>query len=324
MSFDSICFQRSQRIANQTPLVRFELSTPYSSGLTQRQIDMRRKAEILKYPSNKVAQTNLPTKRQLFAQSMNINIPPISDVSANGVDLVAPVCENDAFIPVPTSSSDVPGPIIYLYEDRTIPLYNYITLNRSYPVDAKVDMQPWKFQTTQDAMCGHNKITEFGLLLINTNVDQKSYDFTISTPLTLYVSGTTNHNAVVKYNPVYVSITYAELQLYFSGVLIQSTILSQTFPTMTFDVSGYVGDFSVSQYIGNLEIAKLKVYTEKGYGYNFKVLFRLGITNQGYSYFSNVQPYVYINSSAQNVVKKNCNLQSLPLSPFVPLAITAV
>jgi hypothetical protein len=323
MSIESICFQRSQRIANQKPLVRFELSTPYSAGFTQQQLDMRRKAEILKYANNKGLQTNLPTKRQLFASAMRVSIT-INDASANATDLVAPVCPNDAIIPVPTTASGIPGPVLYLYEDSSVPLYNYITLNRSYPVDVTVDTQPWKFQTAQDVLCAHNTETEFGLLLVNTIVDQNSYTFTINTPLTLYVSGTTINNGVNKYNAVNVSITYAKMITYFSGVKIDEVVLNQTFPTMVFDVSGYVGDFSATQYIGNLIITNLKVYTEKGYGYNFKILFRLGIANQGYSYFSNVYAYVYINSSLQNVVETNCNLQSIQFSPFTPLSITAV
>ena len=41
------------------------------------------------------------------------------------------ICPNDN-TPKPTSSSDVPGKIINLYEDPNVPLYNYFPLTEQF------------------------------------------------------------------------------------------------------------------------------------------------------------------------------------------------
>lgn len=109
------------------PPTRVELQkTPYTD-YTKYQLDMRRKAEILKYNSNSQgSKTNNMTKAQKWAGVVNGNGPVKQSrinalINSNNNNS----CPNDALIPTPTSSSDVPGPIILLIDDETVPLYNY-------------------------------------------------------------------------------------------------------------------------------------------------------------------------------------------------------
>jgi len=110
------------------PPSRIELQpTPYTN-YTKYQLDMRRKAEILKYNSNVQSnQTNNMTKAQKWAGVVNGN-GPIKQSRINAlINNPNTQCPNDALIPIPTSASDVPGPIIQLVEDESVPLYNYST-----------------------------------------------------------------------------------------------------------------------------------------------------------------------------------------------------
>jgi hypothetical protein len=110
------CNNRSQQdITGRTELQE----SPYQNGVTQQQLNMRRKAEILKYNSTKSStQTNGITKNQLFSKIVTTNYRPCS-VDANNK-------------PMPTNASNIPGPVMYLFENPNVKLYNYknVTLDR--------------------------------------------------------------------------------------------------------------------------------------------------------------------------------------------------
>ena len=110
------------------PPARIELQTTPYTNYTKYQLDMRRKAEILKYsPNVQSNQTNNMTKAQKWAGVVNRN-GPVKQSRINAlINNPNNPCPNDALIPIPTSSSDVPGPIIQLFEDESVPLYNYST-----------------------------------------------------------------------------------------------------------------------------------------------------------------------------------------------------
>jgi hypothetical protein len=79
---------------------------------TQSQLDMRRKAEILKYNSTqKNTQTNAPTKKEVFSQIMR------GSYKQCNVDTRSTL--------VSTTASNIPGRPMYLFEDTNVPLYNY-------------------------------------------------------------------------------------------------------------------------------------------------------------------------------------------------------
>ena len=118
-----LCQQKSQRNLNPTPPVRLEVVSPYvnesitgefisRTGITKRQLDMRRKIEILKYQNNN-GKTSSKQQFSLLATSTG-SVSRRSSV-------------NDClYTPTKTSSSNIPGPIIELTYDDTIPLYNYL------------------------------------------------------------------------------------------------------------------------------------------------------------------------------------------------------
>ncbi len=127
---------------NTPPPLRFNLYNPYiGSAYTNYDLDMRRKTEILKYSSNiSNSQTNNLTKKQLWALISKGSYKQLSQDQLNRAMMinnkvgVLKDCSLNSIIHTPTSSCDVPGPIITLYNDDSIPLYNYNENinNRSY------------------------------------------------------------------------------------------------------------------------------------------------------------------------------------------------
>ena len=66
------CQQRSKLQLFNQPIIRLELQKSPYDKYTKAQLDMRRKAEILKYaPIQQTNQTNNVTKKQKWAQLVN-------------------------------------------------------------------------------------------------------------------------------------------------------------------------------------------------------------------------------------------------------------
>ena len=137
--FSQICINRRNSQLNNIPPPRFDnlLTSPYlpeNGGFTQKQLDMRRKAEILTYNSNRMLKTNSLTKSQKFstiAKNNLTNIPVYNNKCFTN--------ENGQFILTPTSSCDVPGPTILLYNDQNIPLYKFSDGNTNKAITTNKD-----------------------------------------------------------------------------------------------------------------------------------------------------------------------------------------
>ena len=123
------CQQRQNRMLYNVPMPRVETISPYTnSNLTKHDLDMRRKAEILKYsgPQNSNYVKNL-TKSEKFAQLVRGNSPTQKMLTKT----ISQFCDSSMNHYL-TSSSDVPGPIIPLYLDVNIPLYNFAKPNKTF------------------------------------------------------------------------------------------------------------------------------------------------------------------------------------------------
>lgn len=123
------CQERRNRMLYNVPMPRNETISPYiNSNLTKHDLDMRRKAEILKYsgPQNSNYVKNL-TKSEKFAQLVRGNSPTQKMLTKT----IPLFCDSSMNLYL-TSSSDVPGPIIPLYLDNNIPLYNFAKPNKVF------------------------------------------------------------------------------------------------------------------------------------------------------------------------------------------------
>lgn len=122
MTTTTYCSTRLSQILNPTPPSRFIPTSPYPL-YSSYELDMRRKAEILKYNNNNSnTKTNNLTKKQQLSYV-------VSRFSGGGVsaELTKKCSEinNTKSIPLPNYYSGVPGPITMLYYNPDIPLYKY-------------------------------------------------------------------------------------------------------------------------------------------------------------------------------------------------------
>ena len=106
-----------------------------------------------------------------------------------------------SIIPTPTSSCDVPGPITYLVNDETVPLYNFTKNVNAYSYDSTVvPIKKWLFNPTSDILLTNGQNTTVLSLLITDLIDQSSYNFTLQLPFSVYVTGT-NISSNLIYDP---------------------------------------------------------------------------------------------------------------------------
>lgn len=131
------------------PLPRLEDISPYTnskasepSGLspgevlyTQRQLDMRRKYEILQYRNNGNVNGSI-TKKQQFSKLITNKTRFTKTVKTEDSFVIYSTnsCPDDETVVVPTTSSDVPGPSVMLYYEPNVPLYNYGSNNLNYAI----------------------------------------------------------------------------------------------------------------------------------------------------------------------------------------------
>jgi hypothetical protein len=206
------CQQRKLRMQFRVPITRYTPISPYTTtNLTAFDLDMRRKAEILKHTgTQKSTQGNKLTKAQLFAQVVRGNSPTQKLLNkSTGVYNPASLeyCDSSMNI-VLTSSSDVPGPIRALYLDKEIPLYNYAPPSNAYSENLKEDMPPFLFYPNPNADTFTTSASQsIGALEIFNTIPNTSTIFTLTIP---YSGSPSNVLLVVTYggSPVYTPSPY--------------------------------------------------------------------------------------------------------------------
>ena len=108
--------------------------------LTNPIMSMRRKAEILKYKKNSAGftknqnfslavQGNGPYARRAWANQNDLGSNP--NISGLPVQNTTIICNSNGIVCTPTSSSNVPGPVMNLCYDPTVPLIGYNQPNRT-------------------------------------------------------------------------------------------------------------------------------------------------------------------------------------------------
>lgn len=276
LNLDSICYQRKQQQLYNTPLPRYTPISPYPN-YTQFQLNMRRKAEILKYSSNlSSTQTNNLTKNQRFAKIVN------GKYRGNAV-----FCPNDLSLATLSSSCDVPGPITILYNDKNIPLYNFSTNVAAYAVDNTTNPRNYYTNIYNNVIIPNNTETSIASLFIQNNNNQFSNTFSIQTPIAFRISGSNitqggsydlsmslKSISVLNYYSKEVTLLIGTPTYYYNNsedVPIQLT-LSPPNNTNPFSFSAFV-------YAGILNISNINLYTQPGYVYDIKIIFNVNLSS---------------------------------------------
>lgn len=278
MTDSSFCQQRRLMQMYNVPLPRFTPVNPYSTGnFTKMQLDMRRKAEVLKYSANKSStQTNNLTKKQTFALLVKGGIasPSQAVMKSNSV-----TCVEDKTRLTPTTSCDVPGPVMYLYNDETVPLYNYSDFNtRTYPNYVPNNLEPWQFIVQSDTIIYDNDSKDIYYLIINNVIDKPLYNYNIVMPVGITFAGSIppgyvspsgfNGNISLQLNSASLSIYYNdELVKSVNPVSLSNFAVIVNIPINNNGLSEL--PFSLTYFLGNLAFNNIQLYTTPTYVYKF-------------------------------------------------------
>ena len=333
--------QRNLNLQLTGPPLRYDPISPYPT-YTKNQLDMQRKAEILQYKKNST-QTNKITKAQKWSQLVNgqfqrntqttITENPIYDVSGIiiGNTQVSQIynllnnCPNDLYISTPSSSSNVPGPVINLQYNKNIPLYNYANNYINYAIlNNPSNTNEWEYYTSNNIFLYNKYVITTSITNENTlltlyiqNINKQSYNYSIHTPIGIYISGDVSGNdgsGNITINGYTCNVYYNDNIAYtVSNTVNTTTLRSVYFNTNT---SGSISkSFNGSIYVGNLTIPNISLMTTLDYIYNIKISFNLTISQPTFIN-SNYIVGIYANVYGYNMYQtNNCSINTYTTPP---------
>jgi hypothetical protein len=271
VSINVLCDQRKKRMLFLNPQTRYTPISPYNGSYTKYQLDMRRKAEILKYSNNSSSsKTNNLTKAQTFVQLVTTRRRYTSQT-----------CPKDRLIPTPSSSSGVPGPIVNLIDDETVPLYNFINYSindAAYSQSQTENNVPWELNTTNNVYLSRvvSTYSNIGSFYITNFVLQPSYIYTLKIPLGAYANDATanayNRIAKIYINKINFIAAYSNnnLPINYSASLLRyplNTIIQIPYTKLSTPINGY----TYFAYVDTIIITGISLTTTPGYVYDFNL-----------------------------------------------------
>jgi hypothetical protein len=276
-------YQTRRRQLFTMPLVRYNPESPYPL-YSKQQLDMRRKVETLKNkPSSINNLSNSITKKQQLARIL-------SGTANNNNNNI---CLSDMFLSTPSYMSDVPGPVINLQLDPTVPLYNYnnntvarIDSLSQYP-EVPTDFL-WSVNTNYNIPISTGNETPLFSVLISQNATSAYYMFNINIPFAVRIQGNYNGNTSLNYY-----IASAQLNIYYSDSKVVIGNKNNSYQVSSSDISynfqldisnvfipnnnhSPTNDFSSQQYLGNLIFNNIKLFTQPYYIYDFTITVNIG------------------------------------------------
>lgn len=245
---------------------RYQLPPSPYPQYTKTQLDMRRKAEILQYPQQSFVLTKAQTWRKLV-QATN-RLP----------------CPDNTVKYVPTSSSDVPGPVILLTNDTKIPLYNYVPGinfdNRLSVIAYPTLTQPWSsFPEINKVFSQNTYTTVAGLVIVSPN--SNNYNFTMKSSVAISISGQAiiPSPSTITVNSISAYVSSINFEVYYGDILIATNpVITNNFTNLDINVDNTIGQFSATAYVGQLTVSNIKLLTVPQYVYTFKLNFNIGYT----------------------------------------------
>jgi hypothetical protein len=151
---------------------------------------------------------------------------------------------------------------MYLYEDKSVPLYNYSDFNsRTYPDYVPNNSVPWQFVVLPNILIPNTGTGNVYYLLINNGVDQPYYTYNITMPVGLTVAGSGSATYTAQ-------IRNLSLMIYYNNRLVNRSFISDFVSTVTATITNPTS-FSTTQFIGNAVFRNIQLYTEPTYVYSF-------------------------------------------------------
>ena len=283
-NISTICEQRRLKMLFNMPPTRFTPVSPYTYNtngqlqFTKRQLDMRRKVEILKHDKSST-QGNRPTKKEQWAH-MNSRKYSIRKTVGNLVSLDgATVASSVDCSTVATSSkkADVPGPAVELQLDKSVPLYNYGAPTRTYGNLDESNDAMFEVSANGDNKTYYDNVYGFfAFLKIMNTIDETSKNFTIKMPFSLGYSKNTGVSAATNITGTISVKTPTEntTKLYFSGVETNSGTHSYSVDISSAFFSSSPNE-TVETVAGTITISNIFVDTQPDYFYELAQVFDL-------------------------------------------------
>ena len=259
--------------------VRFHVTSPYVSDsngqllYTPKELDMRRKAEILKYikPSESNVSKN---KYSLLARQSNKQMNRIT-------------CNNN--ISVPTSSSDVPGPVINLKEDPNVPLYKYYSDSQQFQfqdIDYDDFKRVYDLFPVYNINAINNKYTVINtIVILRPRTTELAFNFSFPICINYEADFTTDSDPTVISN-VNIGIYSASLDIFYSDTLIKTVNanyrnpdgeelpddIAQSTVTISADLKDSEnGTISINRYVGNIIFPNIVLASVSQYVYTCRL-----------------------------------------------------
>jgi hypothetical protein len=313
-------------------------SLPY----TKFDLDMRRKAEILKHASNRTStQTNNLTQAQIYAQAMKTGSYQKRTysnqfIAENTVNGIVEVCPPGVIIKTPSSASDVPGNLL-LYDDPAIPLYNFVNDNTtaSYGIiNQELDPYGYGFQYTNEKniLSTSTPSTIFTTYMFNSTLP--NYIFAFSTPTTIKIQGVLNSGYTttsgpltfqIQLNSVSVNVNYSHSSMYIREPINYNInnypITNQ--PILNISVNPNSTTFNGSFYLGVFNVSNIVLPTSLGYIYDFQLSISYSIlypTDSKYPEYYYQPSIATIYNATNATIPNQTNCTITPVNPPIPPA----
>lgn len=331
---NAILLKQRFKIMN-TPPLRYDnlANNPYLLSFTQSQLDMRRKAEILKYTATKTnTKTNNLTRSERWAQlingstqqrSLSSSFIKLNTISQTTNTVVVQTCPSGTIITTPSYSSNIPGPITNLYLDPDVPIYNLIPDQNAYGIiNQEQYTLPFIYDQTQidKPLSLINYIPQNTVTLTSIyikNFKLQKYSFNITFPLSMYIyADVSMNNSTLKNTELYsnnISLNLYNNKLpFFTTVKYATSIMTNIAYDLIVNISN-TATFNVSMTPNVLDPSNNHFYGNQYIGTCTINNFRL-VNNAGFPYQSglNVQPG-YIYDIILNSIKNNNTLLNITI-----------
>jgi hypothetical protein len=230
-------------------------------------------------------------------------------------------------IPTPTSSSDVPGPVINLIRDLNVPLYNYKSSvdTANYGLIPPTENMYINYNINTNILAQNNTTTSIFSLDINNAIEMSDY-FNFEIPLSMYFSGqktTTSTSYDVSFSNISMTIQTPTISVYYSDSMvglknsydisfncINNNIIS--FDLSLNSTTNNFSEFSGEIYIGTLKMKNLFLYTQSGYVYTIKFSNFITDNTSDFtlysSYFSSLQSGIKFNTTSITKNQTHCEI----------------
>ena len=265
----SACAQRELYLSFRQHGPRVETVSPYPQN-TILQLDMRRKVEILKY-KKQTSNSNVSTKAQKWKQVVRLSQK--NPMSSKNIP-----CPSDALMPTPSSSCDIPGPIITLQYDPKVPLYKYgysperyNLVNPPNNIDyTTFEVSDGEFpQSTSSPLC----------YLVLKNPTKTMYNYQFQMPISIYFTGYKDI-ASMNQNVSYINVTLfnAACEIRFNNLVVPNmnpVIDKSNIISLLISVKDSIGYFEATSYVGLINVTNIILPAQSQYVYEFDMTFNV-------------------------------------------------